>query len=131
MLEDSLKPSGVDRGGLRAAGDLELIVDIGEVILDGLVTEAEARRDLFVRLAVRNERQDAAFLVRERLRFGLGGRIRQDPQPLQGLLRDVGVQQGLPGRDGLDGLNQGLRIDIFQDIALRAGEDSRGADGRP
>ena len=47
---------------LRAAGDLQLLKDVGQVTLNGLVAQAEGRGNLLVGLPVSDQRQDPPLL---------------------------------------------------------------------
>src|SRR5688572_23924691 len=83
--------------GVGAAVDLQLLEGVAEIVLDGLVAQAECDRNLFVRLALDNLLENAALLWRERLpactvRFDAVGDL------VEHRLGDFRVEYGLPGR---------------------------------
>src|SRR5581483_9250785 len=57
---------GEKRGELRARGDAQLLIHRAEVLLDGLVADAQPARDLDVRAAFRGQQGDLALAARQR-----------------------------------------------------------------
>src|SRR6185369_5922948 len=55
-------------GGLGAAADMELSVDVHQVGADRRIADGQARRDLLVRAALGHERQDFQFPRRQLVR---------------------------------------------------------------
>src|SRR3954449_13562871 len=70
-------------GRLRAALEIELCKDRTHVVLDGLVRQEHLGRDLLVRLALRHERKDLAFLLRQRPELVRLIRRRDPPHPFE------------------------------------------------
>ena len=63
---------GKQGGGLRPAGNLELLVAVGEVILHRLGTESEFGSDFLIGLALGDHGHDPLFLGGEGLAGGIG-----------------------------------------------------------
>src|SRR5581483_7676013 len=69
------------RGGLRAPGQAQLAQDVADVRLDGVLAQVQLGRDLAVRLAGRDHRDDPPVVLGERgQRVGVARRAA--PQPL-------------------------------------------------
>jgi hypothetical protein len=87
------------------------VEDVGEVALDGLLTDAEPSGDLFVGRSVGDQDQDLPLPVGQplfrRARGSLG-------QQLRSRLR---IQGSLAARGGQDRLVEYRRFDILQQIA--------------
>src|SRR3990172_4507668 len=93
--------AGEEGGRLRAAGEVELLEDVREVVLHGLVAESQRRRDLLVGLPVGDEGQHLPLLGRE-LGDLVGLAARGPPlHLLEGLLGLPRVEEGLPPPPGL------------------------------
>ena len=68
-----------DRGGLGAAGGLQLAEDVGDVDRDGLGADEQLLADLAVRAALGDQRQDLALAGGERRRGAASSRTGADP----------------------------------------------------
>src|SRR5437867_630659 len=106
--------SHVERRGLRASSQLELLVYVAEIILDGLIAQAKGSGDFLVGFPVGHQGQDPLLLGSDRLGMTLGGLGRGGSHPCQERLSDGRVENGPSSCDGLNRMDQGLASDLFE-----------------
>lgn len=112
-------------GGLRAAGDLKLLKDVGEITFDGLVAQAEGDGNFLVGLAVGHQGQDPSLLGRQHCILAIGVHRRKGSHTSEYRLSHGGIENGLPAGYGVNGLNQCRPPDRFQEIPFRTRKRGR------
>lgn len=109
-------------GGLRARLESELRQEACDVVLDRLLREVQVGGDLPVREALGDEFQDPLLLVGQRREFG----AQHDVGARQACPDTVGVlavEQRLPRRDALDGVDEVRAPHLLEDVPARSRED--------
>src|SRR5208282_3425662 len=100
-----------DHRGMRAVLGAQLRQDISHLTLDGLLAERERPGDFLVRVALRDEPQDAYLRRRERV-------VRRMLRQLEGHFRG---ERLAPGVHRADGVEQLLVQRVLQKVATSAG----------
>jgi hypothetical protein len=101
-------------GDSDAVGHPQLLLNVGEVRLDGSGGDVERGADLGVRFALGHQRDDVEFPVGEGPRWFRGAPQGELPQQPDGHRR---ADQGVPGRGGPDGLDQQRRAGMLEQEA--------------
>lgn len=107
--------------GFCPALDVELLKNIGEVVFNRLITQIKLRGDLFIGFAFGEQWNDEPFLGRQ---GGTGSRgmflPRLHTNPMQGSLRDPGIQISAAFGHRANGPHEVVRSDVFQHVPVRA-----------
>ena len=106
-------PGDADR--LRAGGDVQLLVEVGDVPLYGAGAEGEVEGDLLVASAGDELLEDLA------LGEGDGGGCDEAGDEAVG---DDGGDEGASGVDGANGLGEVVAVDVLEEVAAGAGAEA-------
>src|SRR5207249_2759647 len=98
-------------GGLRAVPRADALEDAGEVVLHGLLADAEAARDLLVREAAGEEAEDVAFARAEVEVAALLRPVGEDGP------RDLRCEGGLTACCGEDTPDELVGLRILEEVA--------------
>src|SRR6266851_3303187 len=114
---------GSPDGGLGAGGQVQLAQDVGDVMLDRLVRQEEVGRNLLVGLPMGGQPEDPLLLLGQGglLHVVRGGRHLADP--LQDLTGHFRIQQRPAFVDRYHGIDEGLLIDLLEQVARGPGHD--------
>src|SRR6058998_2363971 len=106
------------RRSLRAAGEIKLVQDVADVVLNRLVAQPERQPYFLVRLALGYQRQHAALLNRELFKFIFSGQSVRVLDTLKDTPSHCGVQNGLAGGHTPDRANQIVFVDFLEQVAV-------------
>ena len=118
------------RGEFRATARVELLEDVAEMELDGVLADPELGRDLLVAQAARHEREDIELALGQPIRIrpaGAAPRHRVEALPATELLDDPDrrrrTDRGLAATDRLEHGPQLRRLEVLEQVALGTGLD--------
>src|SRR6478672_2264250 len=113
----------VEEGESESAFQAQLLKDVVQVALDGLLADVQLPGNFLVPQAARDSVRDLLLPLRE-LPLGLGSSAREIRQMLERQRLGTAVGPDLAGGDGAQRPEQGLEIELFSDQSARSGPQS-------